>query len=380
MKKVCIISMCLLFCTGLLAQKKGKIYHYEMFIYTDKQLSSLIPEESSQSNEEERSLGEAAKVVGNAVLSGPGSFVSAFVDMGIGALTSLWTKKEENKKRWNEMVASENSYQEVLSTERSINEFYDSTSTKSPLDPLGMKFDGIGCLRKVGNDTVFFVSCHINRDRDKIKRIRDHSKFELSLDTLIINPLKCNLPDSEYDTIFDFKDRKDLCISLEMKITSSWINDHAILQKDQELGSFLLNIPVLEHDLNENKELRYVRQQGESVKYIIEGESFIVPRSYMGDRNGIDYEFKDKWGTGEYNVIITLKENCTVTENYSKNWKADFKARQKWERRETPVAKRMMKVVKEQVWDNQGKKWIISTIKAPADMVVKDLNKAMEIK
>ena len=54
------------------------------------------------------------------------------------------------------------------------------------LDPAGMKFDGIGCLKKEGEDTVFFISCHI--DRSKLYRIINHSKFELVLDTLIISP------------------------------------------------------------------------------------------------------------------------------------------------------------------------------------------------
>lgn len=66
-----------------------------------------------------------------------------------------------------------------------------------------MKFDGIGCLRKEGNDTVFYISCHI--DRNKINRIINHSKFELALDTLIICPTRSNLPNSVLNIPFHLK-------------------------------------------------------------------------------------------------------------------------------------------------------------------------------
>lgn len=36
-----------------------------------------------------------------------------------------------------------------------MNDFYKETSFDGALDPKGMRFDGIGCLRKEGNDTVF---------------------------------------------------------------------------------------------------------------------------------------------------------------------------------------------------------------------------------
>lgn len=91
------------------------------------------------------------------------------------------------------------------------------------------------------------------------------------------------------------------------------------------------------------------------------------------DNNG---EYHDSWGTGEYSVNITLKENCSSTEDYRKNWKTDYKARQKAAKNGT-FAERLWKVIKKQVWDAEGKKWIITTVKAPVDMVVGDIGEIL---
>lgn len=87
-----------------------------------------------------------------------------------------------------------------------MNDFYKETSFDGALDPKGMRFDGIGCLRKDGNDTVFYISCHI--DRNKINRIINHSKFELALDTLIICPTRSNLPTLFWIFHFHLKNEK----------------------------------------------------------------------------------------------------------------------------------------------------------------------------
>jgi len=366
-----IIQLFLLLSVQVHAQKGGKVTRYETFIYTNDRLSSII-----EGEEKTRGIaGDFLRTTAAAARTGSGGFISAFVDMGIGAVSSLLTKSEEDQKKWEEIVAAENVFLEVLSTEYSINDFYSTTSSKSPMDPLGMKFDGIGCLRKSGADTVFYISCRINRE--KLNRIIEHSKFELLLDTLIINPYECNLPNSLFDPEFSFDRRKDLRISLDITIVSSWINMQTMLQKEQVLGSFSLNIPVSEKDLNEKKQLRYVRTAGKPELYKIEGESFIVPRSYMGYRNAKG-EYHDSWGTGEYSVNIVLREKCNVTESYRENWKNDFKARQK-AAQDGAFLDRVWKVVKTQVWDRESKKWIITTIKAPVNMMQEDINKALGI-
>jgi hypothetical protein len=372
MKKVFIFCLLLLICISLQAQKKGKITRYETFIYTNEQL--LLPIQMDE--EDTRGFGSDLfkNIINPSKMSAVG-VISSFVDFGVASLMSLFQKRAEEKKRWEETIKVESSYTETLSTERSINDFYSKTSVKSPMDPLGMQFDGIGCLREEDGDTVFYISCHINRD--KLYRIINHSKFELTLDALIIDPYHCNLPNSTFDTVFSYDKHKDLRISLDIALISSWMNIQTMLQKEQILGNFSLKIPISEKDLNENGKLHYVRTEGEPAKYEIEGESFIVPRSYMGyrDTNG---KYYDSWGTGEYCVNITLKEDCNFTDNYRKNWSKDYRARKKASQ-QGKFGENLWKIIKTQVWDNVGKKWVITTLKLPSDLLIEDMSKAMKI-
>ena len=218
-----------------------------------------------------------------------------------------------------------------------------------------MRFDGIGCLRKDGNDTVFYISCHI--DRNKINRIINHSKFELALDTLIICPTRSNLPNSILDIPFSFEERKNFCLSITMKLTSSWMNEIVQLQKDQELGEFSLEIPVDSSQLDKNGFFRYVRKGKETPKYKIRGESFIVPRSYMGFRDEND-EYRISFGTGEYKLSMELKETCDITEQYRKNWKKDRKRRKEMEPSED-ILTRSWQVVSSQQWNELTKQWLL---------------------
>jgi hypothetical protein len=299
MKKIVVLFICTLMGMELCAQKqgsgasqKGRITKYETFIYTSDNLDRLIQKEY---NNADGSRGFLSDLLGASVNAGKGiagGYVSSFIDMGVGAIAGLITQNSANKLKWEEIVKEENRYEETISTVESINNFYSKPSFDGPLDPQGMTFNGIGCLRTEGNDTVFFISCHI--DQTKINRIVNHSKFELSLDTLIINPYHCDLPNSTFDNKFSFDKRKNLQITLEMHIFSSWMTVLPDLQKNQELGSFTISVPINPADLNEKGELRYARKEGEAQPYKIVGESFIIPRSFMGYRDKADNTYKDR--------------------------------------------------------------------------------------
>jgi hypothetical protein len=233
-----------------------------------------------------------------------------------------------------------------------------------------MNFYGIGCVRTVDKDTVFYISTHI--DEAKINRIINHSKFELSLDTLIIDPYKLDLPNSNFpDAAFSFDDRKDLQITVEMRLVSSWINELTQLQNNQELGSFAVNIPISKRDLDADGKLRCVMKSGEVAQYKIAGESFIVPRSFMGYRDE-ENNYKDSWGTGDYDVHIKIRESCGITESFRKQWKADWKRREDAENSENFV-QRTYKMISSQKWNEITKQWVVTTVKAPADIVTNDL-------
>lgn len=173
-------------------------------IYTSNSLSEQLKQVPRESDPANRSyfgnLLDASLGAASGIATG---YVTSFVDLGVKAIGSLIMKNSENNKKWTQMVSAENTFSKAVGTINEVNNFNSYTSDDGPMDPNGMRFDGIGCLRKVGNDTVFYISCHI--DRSKLYRIVNHSKFELVLDTLVIDPAHCNLPNSQLNLPFSFK-------------------------------------------------------------------------------------------------------------------------------------------------------------------------------
>lgn len=341
---------------------------YQTFIYT----SDDLAEEIAKQSEEQSTRGylsdlfNASKESVKGIASG---YVTSFIDLGVNAIGSLITRNSRLKEEWEETVKHENVYQTQISTVSEMSDFYKETSLAGAMDPKGMRFDGIGCLRKENNDTVFYVSCHI--DRSKIYRIIKHSKFELVLDTLIISPIHSNLPNTLLNIPFSFDERKNFTLSMNIKLTSSWMNEIVQLQKNQELGEFNINIPVDQSLLDNKGFLRYVRNVNNTPTYKIVGESFIVPRSFMGYRDKND-NYKNSWGTGEYKLSIVLRETCDVTEQYRKNWKEDHKLRKNMQPKESFFTS-SWQTISNQRWDELTKSWVITTLKAPAGIITKDM-------
>lgn len=271
MKKPSFLLIFLLSSITALAQS----VKYETFIYSSDDLADEIQSLCEERNSTRSYVGDlfnASKESAKGIASG---YVTSFIDLGVNAIGSLLTRNSRLKEEWEETVRSENVYTTQISTVSEMNDFYKETSFDGALDPKGMRFDGIGCLRKEGNDTVFYISCHI--DRSKISRIINHSKFELALDTLIICPTRSNLPNSVLDIPFSFEERKNFCLSMTMKLTSSWMNEIVQLQKDQELGEFSLEIPVDSSQLDKNGFFRYVREENETPNTKSEAKASLSP-------------------------------------------------------------------------------------------------------
>ena len=363
-----------LFLTCLLSVISNAIFpqavQYQTFIYTSDELSEEIQKLSEERNSTRTYLGDlfsTGKEAAKGLVSG---YVTSFIDVGVNAIGNLLTHNSRMKKEWEEIVRQENIYKTQIGTVSEVNDFYKEPSFAGAMDPKGMKFDGIGCLRKEGNDTVFYISCHI--DRSKLDRIINHSKFELVLDTLIISPTHSNLPNTALNIPFSFEERKNFTFSMNIILTSSWMNEIVQLQKDQELGHFSLNIPVDPTILDKKGFLRYVRHANEVPLYKVVGESFIVPRSYMGYRDESD-NYKVSYGTGEYKLSIELQESCDITEEYRKNWKTDRKRREDLEQKDENIFTRGWQIISNQKWDELTKSWVITTLKAPAGVITKDI-------
>lgn len=375
MKKL-VLFLCMTFCTVSLM---SQTVQYTAFVYTDDALSSEI-----QTYNDALRHAEKRGVVGALLLDasinaakgiGAGYITSAF-DLGVQAVAGLITRKQRLKEEWEQTVDAENVFYTKIHTITGLKDFYSKTSTASPMDPSGMRFNGIGVLRKDGDDTLFYISMHI--DHSKINRIVDHSKFELVLDSLIISPTHSNLPNSLFDTAFRWEDRDNYVMTLHIAITSSWMNELTQIFRDIQLGEFDLMIPVKQGDLDTNGFLRYVRPEGEPSKYEIIGNSFVVPRSYSGalDASG---EAHQSWGTGEYQLAIDIKETCSLTIDYQNNWNKNRKARKKARKEKGNLITTSWKYITSQKWDEITQSWVVTVLQAPADIMSNDLIEKLKL-
>ncbi|CCX63015.1 uncharacterized protein BN727_01116 [Bacteroides sp. CAG:598] len=363
-------ALFLLFSLCACLQGSAQQVEFKTFIYTSNDLGEEIARHSELVNRKDRGyLGDLFNASKESLKGIASGYVTSFIDLGVNAIGSLLTRNARLKEEWEETVKAENIYKTKISTVSEINDFYKEASFEGAMDPKGMRFDGIGCLRLEDNDTVFYLSCHI--DRSKIDRIVKHSKFELVLDTLIVSPTHSNLPNTYLDLPYSFAERDNFTLSMNIKLISSWMNEIVQLQKNQELGAFVLNVPVDPEELDEKGFLRYVRNRDEEPVYKIVGESFIVPRSYMGYRDKDD-NYKNIWGTGEYKLEIELKETCDVTEQYRENWKKDRKRRKKLMEKES-IWENGWQTISNQRWDELAQSWVITTLQAPAGIITKDV-------
>lgn len=372
--KISILSF-IIFAFAFIGNAKEAVI-YRTFIYTSEDLAEEIQRANDSQDDSRRfDVDLLNATIGAAKGIGAG-YISSFIDLGVNALGNLITKNARQKKEWEEMVKKENIWSTKITSIQDVKDFYRRPSKAGALDPLGMNFDGIGCLRMENSDTVFFISCHI--DRSKLNRIVNHSKFELVLDTLIINPLHSNLPNTQLPLDFSFEERKDFNLSMNIKLTSSWFTDAIELHNGSELGEFNISIPIKKEDVDSLGFIRYFRQEDEVSKYPIVGESFIVPRSYMGYRDSND-RYKNIWGTGQYKLEIELREVCDITPEYRANWKADNKRRKKMIPSDG-FFNSIWQTISSQKWDEITKSWVITTISAPANVISKELIEDLRLK
>ena len=350
-------------------ENQAKAVTYKTYIYTSEQLGSEISKLNDERDSSRGYLGDLFSATGNSLKGLAGGYVTSFFDMGVNAIGALVTRNKRLKKEWEEAIKKENVFQTKITTVSEMSDFYDAPSFDGAMDPKGMRFDGIGCLRTDGRDTLFYVSLHI--DRSKLYRIINHSKFELVLDTLILSPKRSNLPNTQLSIPYSFEERKDFTLSMDIALTSSWMNEVVQLQKNVELGRFNINIPVSPNLLDADGFLRYTRQAGAPPRYKVTGECFIVPRSYMGFRDEKE-NFKDSWGTGEYKLTIDIKESCDVTDQYRANWKADYKRRKEMTKKNIGLLERTWQVVSKQDWNEITQSWVITTLQAPAEYISND--------
>ena len=254
-----LLGAVLMVCAGLEAKP---LIAYKTIVYTDSTLTDDIARDTDLAEEGSRGFGSSLlNAMGNAALGVATGYISSVVDLGIQAIGQLITMDRRHKEEWMANASKECSFTNSLGTLYAINDFYSQGSELGALDPHGIQFNGIGCLATVDKDTSFYVSCHLNRR--KLNRIRDHSKFELILDTIIINPYHSHLPNSPLPLSFSFAERKTFNFKMNIQLKSSWMDFTPAMHKDEVLGEFMLDIPIDSADVNENGTFVYIRQKGQ---------------------------------------------------------------------------------------------------------------------
>ncbi len=310
--------------------------------------------EQLDGSEEDRGL---ISEIGQAVGFG---LVSSAVDIIVTETFNLAQMRKRQKQEWMKMIEKENNYTDSISSIKGLNDFYTSPSSRGALDPSDINFDGIEIRGIKDGQEVIYMSCSI--DRSKLDNLFNHSKFNLVIDTLAFYPYQCHLPNVAANGIrlmsdlkkgkaqqegalivrpgeggngFSFKERKNLNVGIDFSITSSWINEAVQVHKDVELGNFHFNISIPDNKLVYTYSREDILRQAadidnadERAKFLadnligVEGDSFVVPRSYMPLANG-----KRLWGTGEYNIKVKVRESCRFDNesDKAKHWREDYK-------------------------------------------------------
>lgn len=296
-------------------------------------------------------LGDSWKTIKNAYRNTlVGTISSASSDIlsaGVGLLVEALRDKKGD---WMQQVKRDCSFTRTLPMQQQITDFYASTSTRGAMDLDSIVFDGFGCqqflsFRNPQTDSlqrmlVFDLRCSLRKDEVGKNRMLHHSKFEVVVDHLFFNPYLCNLPNdsitgqnAELRTPFSFDSRSNLTFNVNARITSSWINEAIQAVNDQLLGEFNISARIKDESAIEQgdwypgyfvyinptpeniayyhlskEQTERMKQNGKSVS--VTGESFLVPRSFVGyndpnNRTRI-------WGTGQYKVEMTISEKCDI--------------------------------------------------------------------
>ena len=268
------------------------------------------------------------------------SLGNSLISIVVNEIFSISKYKKQQRANWETMIRNECNYTDSILSIQGNTDFYSENSFYGPLDPSNLNFDGITLTNYREGKQFFYVECHI--DTTRIEHLFRHSKFYLVLDSVYFNPYLCHLPNLKANNIdkskikepkrnlnFSFNDRNKLCVSVDLTLTSSWINEAVMVMQDVELGkfSFKVDIPSTE----EGQPYTYSRATTkDTIK--ISGESFLVPRSYMPLADDVRM-----WGTGEYKVNVKFRESCSFPplddhpsaddedSNSDFNWKDDYK-------------------------------------------------------
>ena len=285
--------------------------------------------------------------------------VSSLVDITATEIVKLATYNQTQKREWSRMIENECSFTDSIVSVRGMNDFYSETSRYGAMDPSNMNFDGISVRGVKDGREVLFLSCHI--DESRLDHLFQHGKFCLVVDTLSFYPYNCHLPnlgangihlrggeDFGRDNSFSYDERDNLTVTMDISLSSSWINEAIMIQRDVFLGKFRMQVTipsgteVYTYSRARVDALRDKLRNGGQVEWAVDttyipiaGDCFVVPRSYM-PISGTE----KMWGTGEYMMTVTIRETCRFSQDASRNaklrnWKEDYKQLRKMQQKDS---------------------------------------------
>lgn len=357
-----------------------------------------ITETMSRLNGTEDDRGIIAEV-GKAVGFG---LISSLVDVVVTETFNLAQYRKKQKREWMKMIQNENNYTDSITSIKGLKDFYTQPSTRGALDPSDINFDGIEIRGMRNGKEAIYMSCSI--DRDKLDHMFRHSKFNLVIDTLAFYPYQCHLPNVtangirtmnelkkgkakvKGDTIlrpgkggngFSFDERNNLRVAIDFALSSSWINQAIQVHQNVELGDFkfMINIPdnVLVYTYSRRGVLDKAKDMPEPEREAflnkellkVEGDCFVVPRSYMPLGDGTP-----RWGTGEYNIKVKVRESCQFADNSekAKHWHEDYKRLRQMQNRSSEVQEYF-----QTLWNQNGMKLLKSSYSTALGTAVKQL-------
>lgn len=293
--------------------------------------------------------GATRAILTGMLVSAGTSVLSSVIDIIATEVVNLANYRKNQKQAWMRMIQNECSYSDSISSIRGLQDFYSETSRFGALDPSNINFDGISVQGMYSGKEVLYLSCHI--DTTRLDHLFQHSKFYLVVDTICFHPYSCHLPNlsangirlfpgmqTERDNRFSYDERERLTIGMEVSLSSSWVNEAVMVQRDVELGTFKLQFTIpsgtevysYSRRAIENNRCRIAANPDLSgqldTNFVnIMGDCFVVPRSFMPISGS-----ERMWGTGEYNMKVKFSETCHFVSDENrnpkmKNWHQDYK-------------------------------------------------------
>ncbi len=191
----------------------------------------------------------------------------------------------------------------------SDNYFYDRISDVSAFDISGMQFSGFKLLRTVKldemtADTAMYISLKVITDNPY--EIFNNSAFRLKVDDFVMKYGKAKIPVFKWYmpwTIF-YKKKNSINLDIKITFTATWTGVNSEVNRDEEIGSFHLNL----RDIPLGNTEKFKEYKEQIIGMPLYGNSFIIPRSYgtyLNERK----DYKPAYGQGIYDILVEVTES-----------------------------------------------------------------------